>query len=518
MRLTCPPVLIALLTAALTACSTAPVSPPAAAIAASAPAAAAPAAAAPAAPASAPQEAADADMSQLEPPPFETKAEPIVSADLWQRIRAGFKMPDLSGALVDDRTQWYASRPDYVQRMTERSSRYLFHIVEEIERRGMPTELALLPFVESAFNPQALSSAKAAGMWQFIPSTGKTYNLKQNVFRDDRRHVTASTNAALDYLQKLHDMFGDWHLALAAYNWGEGAVMRAQKRNAALGLPTGYTDLKMPQETQYYVPKLQAVKNIIADPQKYGITLPDVPNHPYFETVRISRDIDVALVAKMAGVSMADFQSLNPGYKKPTILGATNPEILLPYENAELFKRNFERHQGALASWTAVVLSRSERPAAVAKRYGISEAQLRAINGIPPRMVIKAGSTLVVPRSTRKEEDVAESVAENAMLAMAPDGPALRRASYKVRQGDSLASIARRYRTTPAQLKSWNHGLASVRAGQTIAVYVPAGKSHAGAKARGKSVKLAKATGNGKRAAAAKRHSHYTAKARLAKR
>jgi len=179
--------------------------------------------------------------------------------DLWARVRQGFAMPDLDTELVRNREQWYATRPDYVQRMTERGGRYLFHIVEELERRGMPTELALLPFIESAFNPQAMSSARASGMWQFMPSTGKYFDLKQNIFRDDRRDVLASTRAALEYLQKLHGMFGDWHLALAAYNWGEGSVQRAIARNQKAGLPTDYTSLRMPNETQYYVPKLQAV-------------------------------------------------------------------------------------------------------------------------------------------------------------------------------------------------------------------------------------------------------------------
>src|SRR5678816_1169532 len=158
------------------------------------------------------------------------------------------------------------SRPDYVQRMVERGGRYMFHIVEELERREMPTELALLPFIESAYNPEAVSSAKASGMWQFIPSTGRDFLLRQNVFRDDRRDVLASTRAALDYLQKLHGMFGDWQLALAAYNWGQGSVQRAIARNQKAGLPTDYINLKMPSETQLYVPKLQAVKNIVARP------------------------------------------------------------------------------------------------------------------------------------------------------------------------------------------------------------------------------------------------------------
>ena len=194
-------------------------------------------------------------------------------------------MPDLDTDLVRDREQWYSSRPDYIFRMTERSKKYLFHVVEELELRNMPTELALLPFIESAFNPQAVSSAKAAGMWQFMPATGKYFELKQNAFRDDRRDVLASTRAALDYLQKLYGMFGDWQLALAAYNWGEGSVARAIAKNKKAGLPTGYSDINMPMETRMYVPKLQAVKNIVTNPARYSSTLPLIENHPYFQTV-----------------------------------------------------------------------------------------------------------------------------------------------------------------------------------------------------------------------------------------
>ncbi|MBY0411306.1 MAG: transglycosylase SLT domain-containing protein, partial [Burkholderiaceae bacterium] len=237
-------------------------------------------------------------------------------ADLWERIRRGFAMPDLQQDLVQDREQWYATRPDYIQRMTERSSKYLFHIVEELERRGMPTELALLPYIESAFNPQAVSSAKAAGMWQFMPATGNYFDLKQNAFRDDRRDVLASTRAALDYLQKLYGMFGDWHLALAAYNWGEGSVGRAIARNQKLGLGTKYTDLNMPAETRLYVPKLQAVKNIVANPDLFKTELPLIENHPYFQAVDISHDIDVALVAQLAGIREDNFKALNPSFSR----------------------------------------------------------------------------------------------------------------------------------------------------------------------------------------------------------
>ena len=223
-------------------------------------------------------------------------------ADLWARIRRGFAMEDLDTALVRQHERYYASRPDYVARMTERATLYLFHIVEEVERRGMPSELALLPFIESAFNPQAMSIARASGMWQFIPSTGRHYELTQNVFRDDRRDVLASTRAALDYLGKLHAMFGDWQLALAAYNWGEGSVQRAVASNRRAGKRTDYSSLRMPAETRNYLPKLQAMKNIIARPEAFSVALPAIENHPYFLSVPIERDIDVPLAARLAGL------------------------------------------------------------------------------------------------------------------------------------------------------------------------------------------------------------------------
>ncbi|MFM6990376.1 MAG: transglycosylase SLT domain-containing protein, partial [Rhodoferax sp.] len=317
-------------------------------------------------------------------------------ADLWERIRRGYGMADLDTELVRDREQWYSSRPDYIFRMTERSKKYLFHIVEELEVRGMPTELALLPFIESAFNPQAVSSAKAAGMWQFMPATGKYFELKQNAFRDDRRDVLASTRAALDYLQKLYGMFGDWHLALAAYNWGEGSVGRAIAKNKRGGQATTYQDLNMPMETRFYVPKLQAVKNIVSNPVQFNSKLPLIENHPYFQTVTIQRDIDLTLAAKLAGVDLADFKALNPSINRPVILAAGTPQILLPWDNAEVFQSNLESYgSNRLASWTAWVAPTTLRPADVAKRVGMSESELRSINNIPARVVIRAGSTLL---------------------------------------------------------------------------------------------------------------------------
>ncbi|GAB4215047.1 MAG: transglycosylase SLT domain-containing protein [Rhodoferax sp.] len=405
-----------------------------------------------------------ADVHPLTPP-----------VDLWDRIRRGFAMPDLDNELVRDRERWYASRPDYLQRMTERGAKYLFHIVEELERRNMPTELALLPFIESAFNPEAISSAKAMGMWQFMPATGKTFDLKQNLFRDDRRDVMASTRAALDYLQKLYDMFGDWHLALAAYNWGEGSVSRAIAKNQKGGQGTRYTDLKMPMETQFYVPKLQAVKNIIARPQDFAAKLPGVPNHPYFQTVELQRDIDVALAARLAEVPLDDFRALNPQANKPVLLAAITQQILLPWDNAIVFQSNLEAFNGdRLANWTAWIAPTTVSPAEAARRVGMSESELRSVNNIRGRMLIKAGSTLVVRRSGALNADVSAEVADSARLDLTPE-VVLRKVTVKVGRKDSLASLARRYRVSVAALTQWNNLTpgASLKPGQTVVLMLP---------------------------------------------
>ena len=409
-------------------------------------------------------QAASQVVAQLAPP-----------ADLWERIRRGYGMPNLESDLVRDREQWYATRPDYIGRMTERSRKYLFHIVEELERRNMPTELALLPFIESAFNPQAVSSARAAGMWQFMPATGSYFSLKQNVFRDDRRDVLASTRAALDYLQKLHGMFGDWHLALAAYNWGEGSVGRAIAKNQKAGLPTTYSDLVMPAETRLYVPKLQAVKNIVASPDTFSARLPVIENHPYFQTVTITRDIDVALAARLADVKLEDFKALNPSAHRPVILAAGTPQILLPWDNAAVFQKNLQAHNtGRLATWTAWTAPATMKPVDAAKRVGMSESELRDVNNIPPRMLIKAGSTLLVSRGERVAHDVTVQVADNGHMALAPE-IVTRRTTVKARKGESVATIARRYNLSAASVAGWNKVSASAafKPGQAVVVFLP---------------------------------------------
>jgi len=396
-------------------------------------------------------------------------------ADLWERVRRGFAMPDLDNELVRQHEQWYASRPEYIERMVERSRRYIFHVVEELELRGMPTELALLPYIESAFNPQAVSSARAAGMWQFMPGTGRDFQLTQNILRDDRRDVLDSTRAALDYLQQLYGMFGDWHLALAAYNWGQGNVKRAIERNQAAGLGTGYMDLNMPVETRNYVPKLQAVKNIIANPQAHGTVLPLIENHPFFDTVEITHDIDVEMAARLAEVRLEDFKALNPSQRKPVIFAAGTPQVLLPWDSAAVFKQNLAKAApGSLASWTAWVAPDTQPSRQVASRFGMDEADFREVNGLPRGVLIKAGSTVIVRRGDGAATAVDSRVVNNAQLSYAPE-IVLRRTVVRARQGDSIARVAARYDLPAATVAGWNHSrpAAALKRGQAVVLFLP---------------------------------------------
>ncbi len=470
---------------ALAACSTLPGGPATStaalppAVPTSAPQAPAPApVATPAAPvevAAAPDKPAEA----IDPVRPETRVDlgaPGARTDLWERVRNGFAVPDLDDELVARHERWYASRPDYVQRMTERGGRYLFHIVEEVDRRGLPMELALLPFIESAFNPQALSPARASGIWQFMPATGRHFDLTQNVFRDDRRDVLASTRAALDYLTRLFNMFGDWHLALAAYNWGEGNVQRAIRRNQAARKPTDYLSLRMPAETRNYVPKLQAVKNIVADPAAFGLALQPLENHPFFLAVPIERDIDVDVVVELAGITGDELRQLNPQLNKPVILAAGTPHVLLPYDNADAFVRNLAAHRGPLASWTAWTAPRTLRPAEAARLAGVGESQLVQVNRIPAGMLVKAGSTLLVPRSAHRAADVPPQVADNAVIALMPERPALRRVVHRAGpKGDTVAGVAKRFGVSAANVARWNDISAAARfaPGTRVVVFLP---------------------------------------------
>ena len=393
--------------------------------------------------------------------------------DLWSRIRNGFAMRELDSKLVARHEKWYARNPEYVARMSERASRYLFYITEEVERRGMPSEIALLPMIESAFNPGAYSISRASGIWQFIPSTGKKFGMQQNWWYDGRRDIISATNGALDYLQSLHDMFGDWELALAAYNCGEGGVMRAQKRNRKRGKPTDYASLKLLPETRNYVPKLLAIKNIIANPARYNLTLPEIPNEPYFTAVATARHIDVKLAAQLADISIEEFIALNPAHTRPVILQDNTDLILLPISKMEAFLSNLESYDKPLVTWQSYQPKKGERLDQLAPRFGLSVENLKSVNGLASRGNISTGQTLLVPISG----EAAATGFETFNMNLAADDFS-RSIKHKVRRGDTLGGLARRYRVSIAKLKQWNGPLRIIRIGQTIRVRPPEPSPH----------------------------------------
>jgi membrane-bound lytic murein transglycosylase D len=404
-------------------------------------------------------------------------------ASVWERIRAGFKLPEIDDPLVRKWESFYAARPEYWQRIAERGKRYLYFIAAEIERRGMPLEIALLPIIESAFNPEALSRARASGIWQFVPATGKIYGLQQNWWLDNRRDVTVATGSALDYLENLHAMFGDWQLALASYNWGEGAVQRAINRNRVKHKPTDYASLTIPTETRNYLPKLQAVKNLIMAPEKFGLGLPEVPDLPYFTTVTTAHQIDVALAARLADVPIEEFKTLNPAHNRPVMAGGGGEQrITLPYDKAESFVINLDAYKLPLVSWRPYQLKTGERLDQVAPRFGIDVDELKRVNGLTGRKKIVPGYTLLVP--ARGGEARAERI-PTAIFRDAPDdGPGL----HRVRRGETLTAIAHRYGVTAADLKQLN-GLSgnSVAAGHRLRLDDGVSASSGKPKARSKS-------------------------------
>jgi len=353
------------------------------------------------------------------------KADEYKETDVWGRIRSGYAIPDISNNLVERHVKSYSLKPEYMARISGRASLYMFHVVNELEKRNMPTELALLPIIESAFNPQALSTASAAGLWQFVPGTGKDYDLKQNMFKDERRGVLASTDAALTYLQRLYTMFGDWQLALAAYNWGEGNVQKAIKKNQALGKPTDFESLAdlMPAETRNYVPKLQAVKNIVANPGQYNVALPPIENQPYFTAVDKTSDIDLTIAAQLAEMSVDEFKALNPQFKRPVITGDDRTKILLPQKNAEKFHLNLAQFGQALSTWTThKITGAKESIASLASKFGTTPEVIRQANNIPAQTRLKAGSTILVPKvSASMHSDIAENIVDSAVMALEAD-------------------------------------------------------------------------------------------------
>ena len=426
---------------------------------------------------------------------------PPANGNLWERIRAGFAMPDLDTPQVKKAADWYAANPEYVARMVERSRRYLYYIVGQVEKRGMPMEIALLPMIESAFNPMAYSKSRASGIWQFMPSTGKIYGMQQTWWFDERRDIVAATDGALDYLEKLHQEFGDWHLALAAYNWGDGSVRRAIAANARRKLPTDYLSLKMPAETRDYVPKLQAIENIVRDPKAYGLKFADIPDAPYFSIVRTSRKIDVKIAAELADMPLEEFLSLNPQHNRPVIAGADEASILLPYDKAGLFAAKLELSDQPMVTWQAYKLKTGETLQQVAARFGLPLETLRAVNGIGPRAQVPVNHTLLVP--SQLPSNATAATLQTAVFTTVPEG---RTFYHRVRHGETLYGIAARYRVSTSDLKAWNPDLkAKLMSGQRLRVIgdaAPAAKSRHGRKSRkrpdGAALAAAKPGGAGK--------------------
>lgn len=399
--------------------------------------------------------------------------EDTIPGDVWERIRRGFAIPDLASPAVDRWLRFYTRDPAYLRRMADRAGQYLYDIVENVEARGMPMELALLPFVESAFQPEALSKAKAAGLWQFMPATGNDYSLNQNLWRDDRQDVLQSTRAALDYFEYLHGMFGDWQLALAAYNWGEGSVSRAIARAKRAGRAADYAHLRMPRETADYVPKLEAIKRIIENPSKYGIELPDVGNEPFFVTITKPRDIDTKTAAELAGMPLEEFRALNPSYKLPVIVASHNNVMLLPADRVDYFIDNLASWMDSgqpLSRWSTYKLQQGETLAAVAERAGMSESFLREVNGIPKGRQVLPNSTLLILSDAG--DDISADDAD-ARLRLSPQ-TTWRRVTYRVRPGDTLSTIARRWHITVKSIVTANRLRSDrLRAGQRLILTVP---------------------------------------------
>jgi membrane-bound lytic murein transglycosylase D len=405
----------------------------------------------------------------LDPPP------PPKYRDLWARIKAGFAMNEVNSPLVARHEAWYLNRPEYVQRMIERSRLYLYFVVEELEKRKMPTEIALLPMIESAYNPQAYSRMRAAGMWQFISSTGKKYGLQQNFWYDGRRDVLAATRAALDYLQSLYEQFGSWELALAAYNCGEHGVERAVAHSRARHKKTDYFSIKLPRETRNYLPKLQAVKNIVSQPDMLDFPLDSIPNEPYFTVVDAPGHMDIAKAAKLADMPVEEFRSLNPAYSRPVIIRAATRQILLPIDKVDEFHANLEQNGEPLVTWQTYALKKGETLESVAEKFNIGMDRLQDVNGLSARKRVQPGQMLLVPL---EGEDAETNLDETYNLSDFKASPEESAASvrYRVRPGDTLSTIARRHHTSAARIKTLN-GLKSnqLQVGQHLVIYSGAG-------------------------------------------
>lgn len=393
-------------------------------------------------------------------------------ADLWQRLRSGFQLPEVNNRRVQQQLGWYGDHPSYMTRVSERGSKYLFHIIEELERRNMPAELALLPIVESAFDPFAYSHGRASGMWQVIPGTGKMLGLKQNWWYDGRRDIIASTDAALNYLQQLHQRFdGDWLLALAAYNSGAGNVWKAIRKNTKRGRPTDYWSLDLPKETQDYVPRLLAIKSLVQTPEVYGLSLYPVANKPYFAAIDVGSQIDLAQAAEFAQISMDEFYELNPGFNQ----WATDPDgphqLILPFAKAEAFAaRLAEVPPEQRVTWLRYVIQPGDSLSTIAINHKTTVDSLQAINDLNGSS-IRAGKTLLVPVASANAQHYSHSLPQRVKRTQAKGKG--HKVQYQVVSGDSFWSIGKRYNVSSKQIAAWNKMAPNdtIKPGQTLVIW-----------------------------------------------
>lgn len=382
--------------------------------------------------------------------------EPDIPIDVWQRIRQGYAIPQTKlHADTKRQLDWYLRHPDYIDRVVKRAQPYLFYIVEQIEQRNMPMEIALLPVVESAFQPFAYSPGRAAGLWQFISKTGKHYGLKQNWWYDGRRDVVASTTAALDYLQKLHNDFGDWQLALAAYNCGEGKVAKAIKRNLKAGKDTDFWSLDLPRETSAYVPKLMAIVHLVSEPERYQITLETIENKPYFAVVDIKGQMDLALAAELAELKIEELYLLNPGFNQ----WATSPEgphrLVVPIEKVTLFQYALAQLPAdKRVQWTRYKIKKGDVLGTIARQHKTEISVIKKANGIKGTK-IRAGKYLLIPVASGQPVDYPLSASQR--LATRQNTPQKgHKNTYSVKRGDTWWDIARLYKVSVKKLTRWN--------------------------------------------------------------
>ena len=402
------------------------------------------------------QAAVDTNNNESSENPQSEEKSPGISIDIWDRIRKGFALQELQHKRIDQQFKWFASQQDYLDRVVERAQPYMHHIVEQLEANNIPLEIALLPIVESAFQPFAYSHGRASGIWQFIPSTGKRFGLKQNWWYDGRRDVYASTDAAIRLLKALHTEFdGDWMLALAAYNSGSGNVQRAIRYNKKRKRPTDFFSLRLPKETQYYVPKLLALKKLIADPKKYNVELDSIKDEPYLKQVKLDSQIDLALAAELANVELDELYRLNPGFNR----WATSPsgpfDLLVPLANAETFEKNLQEYPPEKRiRWIRHTIKQGETISTIARKYQISTDTIKRVNRLRSNR-LRAGHGLTIPVASKKLSSYTLS-ANQRKSRQQNINRAGHKITYIVQPGDTLWDLARRHKIGVRQLAKWN--------------------------------------------------------------